>query len=463
MNFSLQEIYNRSPIQIQNVLFNFYGFYLQRTRFSKKFEMLLQWLEETEKWSNEEIKAYQKERLIKIIDHAYQYVPYYRKKMKEFKLVPNDFKKISDLQKLPILTKDIVKSDTNDFISTQYSKKKLKRGRTSGTTGSPLELYWDNEMVLMNNAVDWRQKRWAGFKPGDKHAVLFGRMIVPTKQDRSPFWRYNSFQKQLWMSVFHISEKNLILYVKKLESFNPKFVEGYPSALYIIAKYINEYKLHINIKAVFTTAETLFDFQREEINKAFSCEIYDYYGLAERVIFAIECPYYHSKHLSAEYSITEIVDFKNEPITDTKFGYMVGTTLHNSAMPLIRYKTDDINCYIKDKCNCGINLPLISSVTTKADDIIRTKDGKYISPSVITNPLKPYRKIVESQIIQIDYEDIIVNIVTKIKLTKKEEFNIIDSFKDIIGENVNVRLRYLSSIDRQKSGKYKRVISKIEI
>lgn len=459
-NFS-QNLYNISPCFVQTCMLNFYAIRLQRQRFGKRFENLLHWLEEAESWSYEELKAYQEEKLRIVITHAYETVPYYKESMKIHKLVPSDIKIISDLPKMPVITKDVVKQNIERFISSKFNKKNLIHGHTSGTTGSPLDVYWDLAMVVMNNAVDWRQKKWAGFSHGDPHAVVLGRVVVPIQENKPPFWRMNYIQNQLWLSAFHMSGENLALYVDKLEGFKPKFIEGYPSTLFILASYLLSIQKTISLQAVITSAETLFPHQRQAIETAFDCKIYDFYGMAERAVFATECSFHNGKHLNLEYGITELIDENGNPSKIGAPGRMVGTSLHNLGMPLIRYQTNDITSYMSKKCECGLSHPLIESITTKHEDIIITPEGKWISPSVLTHPFKPQKNIIESQIIQERCDLIVIKIVKNVHFNYDDERSLLTSLGDRLGSNITIKLEFVEEIPREKSGKFRWVISKV--
>ena len=145
------------------------------------------------------------------------------------------------------------------------------------------------------------------------------------------------------MSSFHLSDDNIIHYIDKLSSYKPAAIEGYPSTLYILAKYMNRNNIVLPMRAAFSSSETLLPFQKEEIEKAFSCNVYDFYGLAERNVFATECEFHDGKHLNFEYGYTEIVNDAGDRLEEGEKGYLVSTSLQNYGMPIIRYKTNDIN------------------------------------------------------------------------------------------------------------------------
>jgi len=457
---SIEKLYNCAPSFIQTLMINAYACKIGKIRFGKMFEKLMLWLEETEKWSIDELKSYQNEQLVKIIQNAYDNVEYYNKLMNDNKITTEDIRCIEDLHKLPITTKNDIRKNIKSFISAKYKQHKLYHGHTSGTTGSPLDLYWDVGMVVMNNAMDWRQKRWAGLCPGDRRAVILGRVIVPVERKSKPFWRMNYIHGELWMSAFHMSKDNLSHYISKLNNFEPKYIEGYPSTIYILARAMLEDNVTIKMNAVITSSETLFSYQREVIEKAFLCRVFDFYCMAERVVFASECQSHSGRHLNLEYGITEVVDEYNN-ILESGTGRLVGTSLHNYGMPLIRYQTNDMSNIRKGECGCGLCMPIIDQITTKYEDIILNQKGMWISPSVLTHPFKSQKNLIESQIIQKSINKVLVKIVVNKMFNSRQAAQLVDDLQQRLGEGVEIDLCIVKEIPRESSGKYRWVISEL--
>jgi len=458
-----QWLYGRSPVPLQTLLLNGYAAKMHRRQFTRKFAEQLEKLMESQWWSHDQLKSYQDERVQAIIKHAWTFVPYYRRLMKERNLAPSDIKNVSDLWKLPILTRDVVRRYHRALISERSSRWTLIHGHTSGTTGSPLQFVWDRHTCIVNNALDWRQKHWAGLKYGDPFAVLLGRMIVPQETNKTPFWRMNYLHNQLWLSSFHMNSDNLPHYIKKLTEFRPIALEGYPSTIYILARYLESRGEKFPLRAVLTSSEPLLPSHRELMESVFECKVFDFYSLAERVIFATECDHHTGHHLNLEYGITEVVDENNLPCSPGKLGRLVCTSLHNYAMPFIRYQTSDITALKKEACSCGRVFPLLESIVTKDEDIIVAPDGRLISPSVITHIFKPLHHVVESQVIQEDIQNIRVNLVTDERYNHEDTRHLIQGFRERVGNEVRVRVEFVDKIQRTSAGKCRWVISKVAL
>jgi phenylacetate-CoA ligase len=459
----IASLYDNLPIFLQNIAVSSYGLKIARREYGKGLWNLLKEFETIQWYSDTELGEYQSEKLKSLIEHSYDSVPYYRTKMDERHLKPEDIARTHDLYKLPILTKEDIRNNLNDLISRNTKASRLISGHTSGTTGSPLHFYYDNDICRIKTALEWRQKRWAGINPGDRIAFFLGRMIVPTAQRKPPFWRLNWFLNHLFFSSFHLSPATADSYIDKLIDFDPKAVEGYPSTMYLIAKLLLSRNRPLKLKAVFTSSETLLPQQREAIETAFGCKLFDFYGLAERVAFSTECEGHCGHHVNSDFGILELLDSKGNAVPLGKLGKMVSTGLHNYAMPLIRYQTNDLTSLNPEFCKCGRKFPLMSDVTTKAEDIITTRDGRFISPSILTHPFKPMKGIQESQIIQEELDHITIKLV---KISASEEIDttrLIFELQKRLGEDMSISIQFVDKIPRTDSGKLRWVISKIPL
>ena len=466
MDARLKSLYDKFPVFLQNIILSGFSALLDRERYGGSFKEFQTLAEKSQWYSDEQIRDYQEQKLRELVAYAYEHVPYYRKQMQDRDLKPVDIQSLDDLKKMPILTKQDIKKNFNELLSDEYDMGSVKKGHTSGTTGTPLEVCYSDDLIHINYAMLDRQYRWAGIELkrfGDRIAVARGNVIVPLTQKELPFWRHNYFHNHLLLSSFHMSTENLPAYIEKLRRFKPRVLDGYPSTCYVLAKYLKNIGQTLKLDAVLTSSETLFDFQREVIEESFECRIFDYFGAAERVIFATECDHHEGHHIAAEYGITEILGPEYQPLADGELGYLVATSLHNKAMPLIRYLTNDMTAIKAKKCSCGRGLPLMDDITTKAEDLLTLKDGRLISPSVLTHPFKPLHTIIESQIIQEDLDNVCVKLVVGDDYDNKEEASLIQGLQDRLGDNVNVRIEHVDQLERTRNGKFKWVIFRVDL
>lgn len=455
-------LYQRSPIFLQTIFLNLKAFELYLERYGPKFWRSFEEFEQQQWMSESEIEAYQNERLGILIKHAYDTVPYYNRVMKDAKLRPDDIRSVRDLPKMPLLTREKIRHHRKELLSTAYPRILLRHGHTSGTTGSPLDLFYDTRTCMIHHVVDWRFKAWAGLQYGQPYASLQGRVTIPLRQSGPPLYRKNYLNNQLFLSSFHLKEEYLPYYFKHLSEHGVCAIEGYPSTIYILALFLQKKGQTFRLKSIFTSSETLFDYQRETIERTFQCKIFDSYGMAERAVFATECREHSGHHLNLDYGVTEFLNDQGEPVESGNLGRIVATSLHNSAMPFIRYVTNDASSSVKQRCPCGRVFPLMDAVATKDESIVTLPDGRLISPSVLTHPFKPMHNIVESQIIQEELGELTVKIVPNHNYSPQDESQLISAFAERLGPDVRIRVEYVESIPRTKNAKFKWVISRIK-
>ncbi len=464
MNPYAAELYRRTPIWGQNLILSGYGLLLDRERYSGRYREFRTLLSRTEWGPRSDLEAYQDERVRATVTHAYDTVPYYRRVFDERRLRPADVRGRADLHKVPLLTRADIRSHYDDLWSRAVPPRARRTGHTSGTTGTPLTVGYDRDTVWMTYAAFDRHYRWAGLQFGrDRVAVARGNVIVPLDQAIPPFWRHNRNHRQLLLSSFHLSRANLPAYFDALEGFRPAALDGYPSTLYVLAKFLQNCGRVFPLRAAVTSSETLYDFQRQAIEKSFACRVFDYYALAERAVFSGECERHSGNHVAMEYGVAEIVDADGEPAPRGVPGRLVGTTLHNRAMPLLRYVTNDLTALRAEGCPCGRALEVMDDVTTKAEDLLTLGDGRVISPSVLTHPFKPLDCIEGSQIVQTAPNAVTIRIVGGRGYTQAHTEHLLAEFKARLGDDVAVDVQNVDRLETSPNGKFKWVISHVPL
>jgi len=456
------ELYQKLPHGIQTALLNAYALSIHFHRFGRPLRAALNQISESQHWPRARLRSYQDSRLRAVIRSAYERSAYYREIMQERGLLPDDLRTVDDLGKLPLLDKATIRARGGDIRTRAKPSRGWLHGHTSGTTGSPLSVWYDRKTAVLTNAVDRRQKAWGGMVPGDWIGVFLGRMIVAPNRVVPPFWQSNRVQRQVWFSSFHLSEESLPIYVEEIRRRGLRFLEGYPSTLYILGRHLLERSQKLQMTSVFTSSETLHSVQEEVIEAAFGCPIHDYYGAAERVIFAGECEVHEGKHLAEEYGITEVVDDDGMPLPPGEPGWLVGTSLHNEAMPLIRYRTSDISAILEEPCPCGRRSIRIADVATKAEDIVITPEGKMISPSVLTHPFKPFDDLEMSQVIQDRMDHVRIRLVSRGTFGAEREADLVSRLQERLGPSMQIEVEYCDGIPREPSGKFRWVISQVD-
>jgi phenylacetate-CoA ligase len=207
---------------------------------------------------------------------------------------------------------------------------------------------------------------------------------------------------------------------------------------------------------VFTASEPLYPHQRELIAERFGAKVMDMYGMAERVAFATECEF-GSMHVNPDYSYVELVDSEGRSTRDV--GYIVGTTFHNLAMPLVRYKLSDRTRWIPGGCRCGRPFPMIEPVTGKFEDRIFGSNGAFVSPSVLTFAFKGVQNIKKSQVAQVAPESWEIRLVPAPAFGADDQHKLVDNIHNLVDPGVNVRVVLRDEIPCMASGKFRWVVN----
>ncbi len=435
-------------------------FFLLGKKYGFNFNKYYDFVSKSQYWSKEQIENYQNEKLQKIIRHAYENVKFYKNQFDELGLKPKDIKSKDDLKKLPVIDKKVVADNFEDFLSNDFDKRKKLRRHTGGTTGLAFEFYNDIDSWALNWATKVRAYEWAGFSLGkDKLGVLAGGSLLPqdsmSLKDR--LWRkMNNFYS---MPITRMNDSIMKGYLKEIKKQEIKFLRGYPTAIYTLAKFAVDSGFQYELKAVFTTAEMLYEHHREMVKKAFNCEVYNEYGCGEGMAKAYECDMHNGLHLSICTSIVEILDNEKIEVEKDVEGEVVITSLNDYAMPFIRYAPGDRAIKGDDHCECGRQLPKIKKIIGRSSDIIRFSNGNVLNGLSI--PFEAWTETIKQfQIIEIDQDAIEVLFIPTKYFRNEHEEQAYKIMKYQCGPNVRINIKKVEFIPVPSSGKFRYVISK---
>jgi len=439
-------------------------------RYGKVFWDTYNFLQESQWWSREKLEEYQMQQLSKLLHHAYKNVPYYRRIFDERGLKPKDIQDFDDLRKLPYLTKDIVRENFNNLIARNILEKDMEYVTTGGTSGKPLGFYIEKRTNLIRMAFEWREWNWMGYKFGDRCVVLRGNVVGRKENGRPAWWEYDVKNNYLILSTYDMTEENLSKYVQKIEEFKPMVIRGYPSALDILARFVKENNLKINvkrnIKAISTSSENLFSGQRLLIEKIFNCSIIDKFGNSEQTNIAGQCTKKEGYHIFMEYGITELIGENGNSVSEEgQTGEIVGTGFTNYAFPLIRYRTEDFGVRINKQCSCGRSgLPLLKEIKGRwYQERVVTKNGNYIPITALNTHSDIFDNVKQFQYYQDSLDKIILRIVRKDNYTDIDTQKILRELNEKLKNQVKSEIQFLSEIPRTDRGKYRFLVQKLPI
>ncbi len=400
----------------------------------------LNFLQKSEFWKRDEIYAFQLQRLKLLIQHAYEYVPYYKELFRNLHLVPDDIKTKEDLNKIPILTKVIIKQEGIErFTSKAFQKSKLMQASSSGSTGEPLFYFNTKEAYSMNIAANLRGWYGMGYKLGDKYIKL------SQNPRKSPVKRIqDTLTNNLYLATNPLTKENFKYILEQIEIYQPKIIRCYPDPLLFIARYKKEHPEFTYIPhALTTTGNTLFPETRQEIEEAFGCKIFDAYS-CEGNACVFECPTHDCYHSTEEYGITEIID-ENGNAIKKGIGRLISTDLWNVAHPFIRYDTQDLVEIDDTPCICGRQHLRINQIIGRDNEVLLMPSGrKFIVHNFTgffqTDAKAMKRAVDQFQIIKQKDNSVLFKLVVNAAYDKEVEMYILDFWQKELGVPVYIEI-----------------------
>jgi len=459
MKSKLEDFYQKTPVWVQNLLISLYGLKLKRRRYSGNYSRYYKNVVAQSKFDRSQLDNFVQENLTKLICDAVSNVPYYRDMFKKEKIRANRPWSIHDLRGLPLLEKQVIRANPPLFFNERYNKSQCHSIHTTGTTGTPLEIFCTDDARQHNFAYFDRFLASVGINHFGRRATLWGRIVVPSHQETPPFWRYSRFVNNLLMSSYHLSNRNIPAYINKLQEFQPDYIDAYPSSIHAIAQYAIENGISINsiTKGITTSAETLFPEQRESIEKAFGVPVYDQYGCAEMAVFIGQCRE-GRYHIHEDYGIVELINHDGNPALPGEEAEIVCTGFINPIMPLIRYAIGDMAVLSSSRCPCGSPFQALDKIIGRMDDVILTPDGRKIGR---LSPVLKGFPVHGAQYIQESADSIRVLLVKGPEFSEEDAKNIVQELQKRLGPLMTVELEYTSQIPRGARGKYRNIISRM--
>lgn len=460
MNNKNEKFYLSLPEFLQNSVISIWGYKEKRLRYSGIYNEYYSSISHNLKKSNREIEQIQIDQLKKVIYKTAGNVPYYRDLFSKIKLPCEEDFRLSDLKMIPILNKEDIRNGPEAFVRTDVNIQKLIELNTTGTTGTPLKVYCNAEVRQKNYAFFSRFLKSVGINPYGSRATIGSRLIVKAEQSKPPFWRYSIFQKSLLLSSYHLSDHNIESYIEILKKYKPSYIDTFPSSIYIIADFASRKKIPLKgiTRAIVTSAETLYPYQRRKVEEAFGVPVYDQYGAVEMCVFISQCKY-GKYHLNSDYSFVELLNENGCSAGPDEEAEIICTGFINNIMPLVRYKIGDkveLPSHMRQHCDCGSNFPVIKRVLGRADDIIRTPDGRKIGRLSAVFRGLPVR---EAQFRQYKPDEIEMIIVKDNQYDTETESKLIKELQKRTGQSISVKVKYADKIERGKGGKMRLVIS----
>lgn len=302
----------------------------------------LRFLERSQWWSPERLRELRTDKLSALLRHAYAHCPFYRRRLDEAGVNAVLDDPWSVLTNLPLLDKGAIRAN-RDGMTWFAAPGGVHEAATGGSTGEPLRFRFDRRRQSFDKASRMRTHAWFGVRVGDRELYLWGSPIEASRQDRLKAWR-DRLTNELLLSAFDLSAGQMDEYLDAIDRFGPVCIFGYPSSLLLLCQHGLRRGRTVrpaSLRKVSPTGELLDEQQRRVIGDYFGAPVADGYGSREAGFIAHECPA-ESMHVMDESIVLEVVDESGSTCGVGEVGEMVVTHLDAYAMPLIRYRTGDM-------------------------------------------------------------------------------------------------------------------------
>jgi phenylacetate-CoA ligase len=410
--------------------------------------------------ASDRLQEVQEQRLRALLLCAASNVPYYSELFRDLRLDVRSLRHSNDLQVLPFLTKGIIRQNLERMKNRET--RRARKFSTGGSTGAPLTFYLGATRVSSDVAARMRAESWFGVTPVDPEFAVWGAPVELSKQDRLRDLRDRVLRTRL-LSAFEMNAETMTRYLDEIERQGCRRVFGYPSSIALLCEHARGEKRDLRklcVKAVFVTAEYLYEHWRSMIAEAFGCPVGNGYGGRDSGFVAHECPA-GGMHITADRLIVEIVDDQGRPQPVGHTGEIVVTNLDTPEMPFIRYRTGDVGALANYSCSCGRTLPLLSRVEGRKTDFIVAPDGRLMHGLSLIYVIRELSGIEAFRITQKRLTSFEVEIVRNSQYNPNSEGRIREGFSQRLRAPVVVQVRYSDSIPSTASGKTRQVISEL--
>lgn len=427
------------------------------------------WNKEVECMGREEMRRLQSERLVKMVKHVYANSTFYRKRMDEHGVTPDDIRSIDDISKLPFMTKQDLRDNYPFNLFCVPMEKIVRLHASSGTTGKPIVAGYTREDLQMWSDVTARSLMAAGVTSKDIMQVSYGYGLFTGGLGA------HDGGTLIGASIVPTGSGNTEKQITLMHDFGSTVLACTPSyALYLaetIAKSgldINDFKLRVGIFG----AEPWTNSMRKDIEEKLHIKAYDIYGLTEMCGPGVgcECECQNGTHLWEDHFYPEIIDpVTLQPLPPGEKGELVFTNLTKWGMPMMRYRTRDLTSLIYEKCECGRTAVRMNKILGRSDDMLIIR-GVNVFPSTVESIIlefpecEPYYFIEVDRVNNVDTFDILVEVHPEYYTDKVNELvdlkkRITARCQSVIGIKPNIKIVEPNTIERSM-GKAKRAIDR---
>lgn len=364
---------------------------------------------------------------------------------------------VKSIEDFPVINKTIIRSDIDSFISSKYKKTELIRVVTSGSTGTPFEVFHDTKKRLRNSADTIVFADRAGFNVGDR---LFYLKIWSASNQKSNVTAW--LQNVEPFDVLKLADDEMVRLMELLERKGAKGILGYASALEQICKFLDrnpdKAPRQAEVISALSMSEALSDYTKDKFKKYFNVDLFARYSNLENGILAQQFNESGNSYKvnTASYFVEILKLNEDIPASSGEMGRIVITDLYNFGMPMIRYDTGDIGKF-KVTGEGQIDYSILEHIEGRKLDLLFDTKGELISSYIMYKNMWKYTEITQYQLVQYGEKDYLFKINTNNGFEKEQELK--NEFISYLGSDANFKVEYVSEIPLLSSGKRKKIVN----
>lgn len=433
------------------------------------------WNENKECMSRDEMRALQGKRLHKIVEYVYHNVPFYRKRLQELDIRPDDITTIDDITRLPYTTKQDLRDNYPFGLQAAPQSEIIRIHASSGTTGNPTIVGYTRRDIGIWSECMTRCLSAYGVTRDDIFSVAYGYGLFTGGLGA----HYGV--ENLGAAVVPASTGNSEKHVRLIRDLGITGIACTPSyALYLAETMervgISKDDIHLRVGAF--GAEPWTENMRKEIESRLGLKGYNLYGLSEIMgpCVSYECQEQHGSHINEDHFYPEIIDPQTlEVLPDGQTGELVFTTLTKEGMPLLRYRTRDLCAITHEECACGRTNARMTPIMGRSDDMLIIR-GINVFPSQVESVILDSAEFAPRFLLVVDRVNNLDTLQVQVEL-RQEAFNgdfdtlapfealekkLAHKLKSVLGISAKVQLKAPGTIERSQ-GKSKFVVDKRSI
>jgi len=397
------------------------------------------------------------ERLRALLRHARDTVPFHRDRMRAAGFDPDRLRAVEDLAVLPRLTRADLTAHAAGLRSTAYAGRALIEARSGGTTSAAVPFVQTREAVEWKDAAAIALRARMGWTPEARTAWLWGAAQDGPPPTRNPLrlakgWVSSRLLgRALWLGAGDLSDARLDDHVVRLRRHAPQVLQGYPSAVDLLARRLEARGERLHVPVVVLTAEPVFPEPRERIARALQADVFTFYG-------ARECGWIASE--GADHRLR--VNTAGVHLERAEDGALLVTDLVNDAMPLIRYEIGDRGTIEAGPALPGDSRPVLAALEGRLTDVFVLPSGRRI-PGVVAD-LRAYRVglgVLEAQLVQNEPDSLDVRWVAAPNYAPGDEAKMAERLERMFFHELTIRLHRVERLVASPNGKVRYCISNV--